>query len=779
MSSSTSNNNYTDFLYHFINNSNGVPIYPYITAVTGHRSFAQPGQAEGIPGFTEQDIKEAFKAQLQPMAKLWKDSCNGTAPFVLMTGMSDGADQIAAEAALELDSDLNIKVVAVLPMEEDIYLNTIENKTRFNQLMQSVSFKFTLPLTQNNIGFESELARIGDETEYRRKEQYAILAHFLAVHSHVLFAFWDGIPSTHLVGGTADTVFYKLNGNTESQNHGDLLTYSSVGPVVHLLIPRNNQTNLDYPLDPNLDMSSIPVFYWTRNKKREFENKLKKQNSKQKQTASDSNSETDQLESKYSQWFINCDPLVSVSKLNFRNDLMNSDLRCQTVIADLKDFKEVLAKIGALNKYSVSQFHCNSFFDIFLPQNYRYNSFLKKCKTESYIWLFDISDKQDDNALQNELNSAVPFSRLFGELRPWEDRSARVLVEHYAIADQMALKYQHYSGVIAFLYSSVFAILTFFIGILATFWSIHIYSWAEDPNSFFHFVWTSSNGMKNDYLISCLPKLTWVYIALSVSLIVLYVVAKCLKYHYRYHRFRAVAEALRIQIFWRIAGMRDCVSGYYRSHQIPETEWIRAAVNGLDVFLPNPIETNFAASPMERIQFVKNAWVSGQRRYFIDGKNKRINNLNKASIFTHPGMYIFLAVLFFCLQLKGDIAKLFYTVLRSFLEFALDKNTFDKYYPVNQPDWAIWIFVILGGILSAISGWIIFKTLQLKFKRYKAEAKRFEQVLFPFDRASLLLNSSRSVDNQQKILRQLGTEAISENINWLLTVGEQDLTLPR
>ena len=111
-------------------------------------------------------------------------------------------------------------------------------------------------------------------------------------------------------------------------------------------------------------MSSIPILYWTKDKKRKLENQLKEQEKKKaeeqakNQSVSDANSEADQekhsLELKYSQWFDNCDPLVAISKLDFRKDLLNSDLLCKTAIADQKEIKEVLVKMGALNLFSVN-----------------------------------------------------------------------------------------------------------------------------------------------------------------------------------------------------------------------------------------------------------------------------------------------------------------------------------------------------------------------------------------------------------------------------------------
>ena len=709
MSSNTVDNSFTDLLYYFTKNNNGVPVYPYVTAVTGHRSFSQPGQTEGIPGFSEQAIKETFKSQVRPMAELWRKSCNGTAPFILLSGFADGADQIAVEAALELDPDLNIKIVAVLPMPEDIFVNTIENKERFDRLMQKVSYKFTMPLTKNNIEHESDLARICNETEFRRQEQYFSLSRFLAVHSHVLFAFWDGIPSTQLKGGTADTVFFKLNGNTESQIQGDLLTFSSVGPVVHLLIPRNNQDNLDNPLASDLDMTSIPVFFLTRKILREK---------------------------------LCLDISASEGNQNFNRTFLNTQLRSPSPVADKPEIKSILEKIGRLNKDSIDSF--------------KNNSFINNCKT-SYGQFYDLPTPTLQNIEQNL------FCNNFDNLNKYEDRGARLLAEHYSVADQMAIKFQKKTEGMLFKYSVIFCLFCLASSILTTLWSIRTFGWGDKQESCYNFIWNCGSEQSR-FEFFCLPKASWFYIASAFALIGIYAYAKKQQYHYRYHRFRALAEALRIQIFWRIAGMNDCVSDYYRSHQIQETEWIRAAINSLDVFLNASETSGFIASQEERIRFTIHNWVEGQRNYFAAKANKKKEEQKGfVSFFTHPYMLLILALIFFCLPLKGDFIKLLYT-----------------FNPDRKPvDLCLHIFVVTGLLLTIVTVITILCTMHLKFKRSKAEAKRFEQILFPFDRATLLLKSNRSIDEQQLILRQLGTEAISENVSWLLTVGEQDLNLPR
>ena len=120
-------------------------------------------------------------------------------------------------------------------------------------------------------------------------------------------------------------------------------------------------------------------------------------------------------------------------------------------------------------------------------------------------------------------------------------------------------------------------------------------------------------------------------------------------------------------------------------------------------------------------------------------------------------------------------------------------------------------FLIIVPICGLIKFWMNAQTPQSDLDRYK-------QMLFPFDRAILLLKpdfarenidelleaepetesdansetesdadhekesvkrTKTKLEQLQTILCQLGTESISENASWYLSMGERELTLPQ
>ena len=672
------------------------PVFPYVTAATGHRNFYQDKNDPDLPGYTEQEVKTQFRDQLRSMLALWQKKTCGGAPFIYMNGMADGIDQITMEAALELKAEgYNICTIAVLPMPQELFLKTIENKERFHNILDQVYMTYSIPLTPDNQGRESELADVDNaQTEYLRQRQYQIHARFLALHCHVLFAFWDGIDIKRK-GGASDTVHFKWEGSTENLNRPDCLTYTSVGPIVHFLLPRDNPDNRTQRLPQSLKTDKIPLFFWTReilwdskNKKRLFPNR----------------------------------------------QIMDGQRQSLCDIGDIPEIRDVLERIGDLNADAS-----------------RHLKRLSSQKSGSLRQLFDNQESQ--------------------RVTEYWDPETEILADHFFIADKLSSFFQRKSRQIQLLYMFFACLFCTIGGIIATLWGIRQNNWGEDPESWFHFIWTwngmfhwSWNGTPSDILAVCLPWLTTIYIIAVCALIICYAYAKKYAYHYRYHRYRSVAEALRVQIFWRIAGIRDCVSGYYRSHQVSDTEWIRAALNGLDVLLDAPHEEKFVQPLDKRIAFIKEAWIRGQLSYFSD-RMETLSESQKAFTRFYSFCLAFISIVILCQPAKDDIAN-------------------GIYYFCAKNDCGLGIIFVFGLISSLLTAYVVYKTIYMQITQSSFRISQYERLIFPFDRAILLLErdsckSKANTDFQRSVLLQLGTEAITENADWLLSVGEKDLALPR
>ena len=651
-----------------------IPVYPYVVAFTGHRNFIRPGEIDGVRGYTDDEVKNRFKKELEGLAKLWKNKSGGCAPLILLTGLADGSDQIITQAALEL-KNLNVKVIAVLPMDRDTFELTIhpENKQKYRDLLKQVDDVYELPLEDDIRGHESELKNICDETEDFRRVQYRCQAEFLSLHSHIHFVVWDGVNIDSQGGGTGETVMFKLEGNTRLTS-SNLLTFSSIGPVVHFLIPRKNNINRE-PFSSDLNWDEIPVFYWTR------------------------------------------DRLRQLGKSQPDRSVMNEAYRLHTSVAKIEEVVKVIKNIGALN------IDGKKISEDASPEN-------EEKKQQTWDLLFGIGTTPEEKVPETA-------QKIRDRVNQYIDYGTRVFIDHYVIADMLASEYKEKTGKTITAYSIAafsFLLISGLISLLGDFSNI--------------------GGSTTAYKIFSYIFLTVYELALLVTLTI-FAVSSIWRFHYKYHYYRSMAEALRIQIFWRIALLPSCVSGFYRSHQIFKTEWLRAAINSIDVLIPSP-QNESVDSTQNRIDIIKEMWIEEQQRFLA----KRIFEKRKTSwidLITHPYVMITYTVL----------ALFFAPFIGFFHQLAFN-------WTGNS---------IIKSIIVFVTALYVSYTIYAQKSMNIAEANRYERELFPFDRAALLLSKNLTTDSKEEIkikqdvLRQLGEEALAGNSDWLLSAEKRSLTL--
>lgn len=155
---------------------------PLVIGVTGHRDLVL--EEYGV-------IKDRVRDFLLELQRNYPQL-----PLLIMTPLAEGADRLAAEVAHEL----GIPTVVLLPMPRQIYQSDFSGDSliEFHSLMQN-SEVVELPLLEGVS--RDTVASPG----LQRDQQYAQLGAYLAAHSHILLAIWDGKPST-APGGTGHVI---------------------------------------------------------------------------------------------------------------------------------------------------------------------------------------------------------------------------------------------------------------------------------------------------------------------------------------------------------------------------------------------------------------------------------------------------------------------------------------------------------------------------------------------------------------------------------------------
>jgi len=154
---------------------------PLVVGVTGHRDLVP----EEIPVLRKR-VLEFFSELRSAFPQL---------PIMVMTPLAEGADRLVADVAKEL----GFPTVVLLPMDRHLYQADFQGDSlsEFHEMME--------------LGETIELPLVGDNTEedithgVARDQQYEQLGAYLAAHSHILLALWDGKLSTSK-GGTGHVV---------------------------------------------------------------------------------------------------------------------------------------------------------------------------------------------------------------------------------------------------------------------------------------------------------------------------------------------------------------------------------------------------------------------------------------------------------------------------------------------------------------------------------------------------------------------------------------------
>lgn len=193
---------------------------PLVVGITGHRDI----RAE--------DREELQRRVRGILLKLRKDY--PATPLILLSALAEGADRLAARAAL--DGEVDARLVVPLPMAREIYEEDFTSRgslDEFRELLRRAYHSFVIPLAPGNT--ESNIRTHG---EYRDR-QYEAVGKYIARQSQILIALWDGMDRG-LVGGTASIVRFKTEGMVEPLPlpHRSLLEPAECGPVYHIVTPR-------------------------------------------------------------------------------------------------------------------------------------------------------------------------------------------------------------------------------------------------------------------------------------------------------------------------------------------------------------------------------------------------------------------------------------------------------------------------------------------------------------------------------------------------------------
>jgi len=188
---------------------------PLIVGVTGHRDL----RTEDLP---------SLAASVRRLFETLRTKYPHT-DLVILSPLAEGADRLAATVAL----DLGLRLVAALPLDRDEYeqdFSDAASVAEFNALLAKAEHSFVVP-------------RVNDQPR-KRPDCYADVGRYIARHSHVLLALWNGRASSH-AGGTADIVRFRREGMATEFAPFRPLDPVDAGIVYQIVTPRRSEASTD------------------------------------------------------------------------------------------------------------------------------------------------------------------------------------------------------------------------------------------------------------------------------------------------------------------------------------------------------------------------------------------------------------------------------------------------------------------------------------------------------------------------------------------------------
>ncbi|MGI9238377.1 MAG: hypothetical protein ACR2QZ_13325 [Woeseiaceae bacterium] len=237
-----------------------------------------------------------------------------------------------------------------------------------------------------------------------------------------------------------------------------------------------------------------------------------------------------------------------------------------------------------------------------------------------------------------------------------------------------------------------------------------------------------------------------VFLSLFGIGLVIYLIAQRGRWHRKYLDYRALAEGLRVQLYWRLAGIREG-TGIQFTHenflqeQDIELGWIR------NVMRAGSIPFEFSPPPANGLDEVIRHWFedapTGQLNYY---RGKAFERERRSLITRGIGIA--------CLCLGLAVAV--------FLAFYNEQLPSDVRNPL----------IVLMGVLPLVAA------VQEAYAHKKAERELIKQYRFMervFANAKSQLDSAASDHDKRAILKALGGVALDEHAEWILMHRERPL----
>jgi hypothetical protein len=234
--------------------------------------------------------------------------------------------------------------------------------------------------------------------------------------------------------------------------------------------------------------------------------------------------------------------------------------------------------------------------------------------------------------------------------------------------------------------------------------------------------------------------------------------AKKRNYQNKHLDYRVLAEGLRVQFFWKLAGIEEDVSEHYLRKERNELEWIRNAIHACNIPVTNEAIVGNNQDKKTAYALVRQYWIDSQQSYF-----KKATKRDQEKIRRYNGYMKFFLAVGFCIAVILIGNDLFQRIIQEELNLM---------EPLDS------ILKIIIHVAPAIAAAFVGYAEKMAFSE---QSKLYSRMSSLFTRAQNCLTGYLEENNFEKaehLFRKLGAEMLVENSDWVLLHRERPMEVP-
>jgi hypothetical protein len=224
----------------------------------------------------------------------------------------------------------------------------------------------------------------------------------------------------------------------------------------------------------------------------------------------------------------------------------------------------------------------------------------------------------------------------------------------------------------------------------------------------------------------------------------------------RYLDYRALAEALRVQFFWKLAGIRESVAEHYLVHHRTELDWIRYAIRAIWLF--QDAEPDGVSGGERAIRLVLEHWIRDQKNFYGKTSKKQKKALERLKSWSGGSLW---SVWLFSLCIPVSLL-IPWEGLVAWRRFA------------SEEPW-LGVLILLTSVPSITIGIL---RVWMEHGGYEEQVRTYSRMADVFHRAERRLEKDlgrkdassveAGIKDVRELIHRLGIQALEENGDWLL-----------